>query len=116
MIQFKHTITDPNGLHARNALLLSREISGYTSVVEVQCGSKWASGRQVMALMGLGARCGEEVQFFVDGQDEATAATAKKTQARFLTVRKRACCINARLYGILNIKQNVAVRGCDCNF
>lgn len=56
MIQFKHTITDPNGLHARNALLLSREISGYTSVVEVQCGSKWASGRQVMALMGLGAR------------------------------------------------------------
>ena len=74
MIQFKHTITDPNGLHARNALLLSREISGYTSVVEVQCGSKWASGRQVMALMGLGARCGEEVQFFVDGQDEATAA------------------------------------------
>ena len=36
MIQFKHTITDPNGLHARNALLLSREISGYTSVVEVQ--------------------------------------------------------------------------------
>lgn len=74
MIQFKHTITDPNGLHARNALLLSREISGYTSVVEVQCGSKWASGRQVMALMGLGARCGEEVQFFVGGQDEATAA------------------------------------------
>ena len=36
MIQFKHTITDPNGLHARNALLLSREISGYTSGVEVQ--------------------------------------------------------------------------------
>lgn len=31
-------------------------------------------------------------------------------QARFLTVRKRACCINIRLCGILNIKQNVTAR------
>lgn len=32
-------------------------------------------------------------------------------QARFLTVRKRACCINARLCGILNLKQNVTAWG-----
>ena len=85
MIQFKHVITDPNGLHARNALLLSREISGYTSTVEIQCRAKRASGRQVMALMGLGARCGEELQFVVDGQDEATAAAGiRKLIERYL--------------------------------
>lgn len=62
MIQFKHTITDPNGLHARNALLLSREISGYTSVVEVQCD---ANGQRKAGngLMGLGAGAERKFSF-----------------------------------------------------
>lgn len=40
---------------------------------------KAVEGRKLMALMGLGIKCGETVTITVEGSDEETAASALET-------------------------------------
>ena len=74
MKEFTYTITDPVGIHARPAGILAKKAAGFKSTVTVIKGEKKADTRRLMALMGLGIKCGETITIQVDGEDEATAA------------------------------------------
>ena len=74
MKSFEYTITDPVGIHARPAGVLSKEARKYSSVITISKGEKEAKATALMKLMALGARQGDEITVRVEGEDEETAA------------------------------------------
>ena len=85
MKEFNYTITDAVGIHARPAGILAKKAASYKSTVTVVKGEKKADTRRLMALMGLGIKCGEVITVQVEGEDEETAV--KELEA-FLTENK----------------------------
>ncbi len=81
MIQFTHVIADPNGIHARNSVQLVREAGKYQSSIQIRAGERTASARQLMDLMGLAARHGQEIEITVEGEDEVSAAAGMRQAA-----------------------------------
>ena len=74
MISFEYTVTEPVGIHARPAGMLSREAKKYKSAIcVVNKAGKSANVLRLMALMGLGVKCGETVTVTVEGEDEDVA-------------------------------------------
>ena len=78
MQSFTYTITEPVGIHARPAGLLVKEIKNYQSTVTVTKGDKSVNALKLMALMGMGIKCGDTVTVTVEGSDEESAAPALK--------------------------------------
>ena len=78
MQSFTYTITEPVGIHARPAGLLVKEIKNYQSTVTVTKGDKSVNALKLMALMGMGIKCGDTVTVTVEGSDEDTTAPALK--------------------------------------
>lgn len=74
MKTFEYIIKDAQGIHARPAGLLVKEIKKHESTVMIAKNGKAVEGRKLMALMGLGIKCGETVTVTVEGPDEETAA------------------------------------------
>lgn len=73
MKSFEYTVKDPIGIHARPAGMLSREGKKYKSAITVIKNGKSANVLRLMALMGLGVKCGETVTVTVEGEDEDVA-------------------------------------------
>lgn len=73
MKKFEYVIKDEVGIHARPAGLLVKEAKKYESKVTVTKDGKSAEATKLMALMGLGVKCGESVEVSVEGADEDTA-------------------------------------------
>ncbi len=73
MQSFTHTISDPHGIHARPAGLIASAAKPFAATVRVACRGKVADGKRLLALMELGARCGDELAFSVEGSDEDEA-------------------------------------------
>lgn len=82
MKEFKYTIKDSAGIHARPAGLLVKEAAKYPCDVTIQSGEKKVSLKKIMAVMGLGVACGTEVTITCDGDQEEAAAAALE---KFLT-------------------------------
>lgn len=78
MQSFTYTITEPVGIHARPAGLLVKEIKNYQSTVTVTKGDKSVNALKLMALMGMGIKCGDTVTVTVEGSDEDTTAPELK--------------------------------------
>ena len=78
MQSFTYTITEPVGIHARPAGLLVKEIKNYQSTVTVTKDDKSVNALKLMALMGMGIKCGDTVTVTVEGSDEESAALALK--------------------------------------
>ena len=78
MMSFSYTINDPMGIHARPAGLLVKAAKAYKSKITVKKGEKEVDATRLIALMGLGVKCGDEVTFSIDGEDEAEACEAMK--------------------------------------
>lgn len=76
MKEFTYTIQEPVGIHARPAGLLVKEAKGYGSTVTIIKGDKSVNAVKLMALMGMGVKCGDTVTVQVEGDDEETAAAA----------------------------------------
>ena len=76
MKAFKYVIKDELGIHARPAGLLAKEAKQYESTITITKGDKSASASQLMKLMSLGVKQGDEIEITVDGADEETACTA----------------------------------------
>ena len=76
MKQFEYTVTEPVGIHARPAGLLTKEAKKYKSTITLTKDGKSVNVLQLMALMGLGVKCGDTVSVTVEGEDEETAAPA----------------------------------------
>ncbi|MBQ6321740.1 MAG: HPr family phosphocarrier protein [Lachnospiraceae bacterium] len=73
MKSFKYVITDEVGIHARPAGILVKEAKKYQSKIKVVKDGKAAEASKLMALMGLGVKCGMEVEVTVEGPDEDVA-------------------------------------------
>lgn len=76
MKQFTYTITDPVGIHARPAGLLVKEVKKYDSTVTIEKAGKSVNAVKLMALMGLGIKCGETITVTVEGGNEDANAAS----------------------------------------
>lgn len=70
---FEYTIKDQVGIHARPAGLLVKEAKKYESKIIVSKEGKTAEATKLMALMGLGVKCGQTVVVEITGADEDAA-------------------------------------------
>ena len=75
MKSFTYKITDSAGLHARPAGLLSKVAGEFKSEVIVEVRGKEANALRIFALMGLEAKCGDELTIKITGSDEENAAS-----------------------------------------
>ncbi len=73
MQKFSYVIKDEVGIHARPAGLLVKEAKKYESKIQIVKDAKSAEASKLMALMGLGVKCGDTVEVVVEGADEDTA-------------------------------------------
>ena len=76
MKEFTYTIQEKVGIHARPAGLLVKEVKKYQSTVTIVKDDKSVNAVKLMALMGMGIKCGDTVTGQVEGPDEADAAAA----------------------------------------
>lgn len=75
---FEYTIKDEHGIHARPAGMLAKLAKGFTSEITIARGEKSASCTKLIALMGLGIKCGDTITVTVRGEDETQAELAVK--------------------------------------
>ncbi|MDE7445085.1 MAG: HPr family phosphocarrier protein [Lachnospiraceae bacterium] len=73
MKRFEYVIKDEVGIHARPAGLLVKEAKKYESKITISKEGKSAEATKLMAVMGLGVKCGQTVQVTVEGTDEEKA-------------------------------------------
>ncbi len=73
MKSFQYVIKDEIGLHARPAGLVAKTAKELDSTVSVTCNGKTVEATRLMALIGLGVKCGNEVTVTVEGGDEETS-------------------------------------------
>lgn len=77
MKEFTYTITDPLGIHARPAGLLAKTAKAYgDTVVTVTKDGTTVKASQLMKLMGLGVKQGNEITVAADGPSEEAAIAA----------------------------------------
>lgn len=76
MKEFTYVITDELGIHARPAGMLAKEAKAFTSVVTVAKAGNAVKATQLMKLMSLGVKKGDEVTVAADGADEDAAIAA----------------------------------------
>ena len=79
MRNFQYVIKDEVGIHARPAGLLDKEAKKYESKITLTKDGKSAEATKLMAVMGLGVKCGQTVDVSVEGADEEIACEAVKT-------------------------------------
>ncbi|MED4074586.1 HPr family phosphocarrier protein [Priestia endophytica] len=63
----------PRGLQARHTALFVREVVAFKSEVILSKDGKTASGKDIMRIMDLVVREGDEITLLVDGCDEQVA-------------------------------------------
>lgn len=78
MKSFTFTIKDKNGLHARPAGVISATSKGFSSNVTIKCKEKEADGKRLLSVMALGAKCGQTLEFEIEGKDEEESLSALK--------------------------------------
>lgn len=76
MKEFKYTIQDELGIHARPAGMLVKQAAGFKSAITLSNGVKSADAKRIMAVMGMGVKQGQEVTVTIEGEDEEAAAAA----------------------------------------
>lgn len=76
MREFRYTITDSEGIHARPAGELVKLAKTFASDVKVVKDGREADCKKIFALMSLGVKKDHEVSFVINGEDEDAAAEA----------------------------------------
>ena len=73
MKSFVYTIKYEIGIHARPAGLLAKKAKEFESEITVEKDSKKVVATKLMALMGMGVKCGDTVTVTAEGSDEDKA-------------------------------------------
>lgn len=76
MKEFKYVIKDAEGIHARPAGLFVKEAAAFPCAVTIGKGDKEVDAKRIFGVMGLGAKCGEEITIKTDGEREEEAIEA----------------------------------------
>ena len=78
MVSFNYVIKDEIGIHARPAGMLAKEAKALESKITLAAKGKEADVTRLMAVMGMGIKCGDEVTVSAEGADEEKAIKALK--------------------------------------
>ncbi|MGN8773200.1 HPr family phosphocarrier protein [Candidatus Weimeria sp. HCP3S3_B5] len=73
MKEFKYTITDPQGIHARPAGLFVKAAAKYPCKVTIAKDGKEVDAKRILGVMSLGVKQGHEVTICTDGEQEEEA-------------------------------------------
>lgn len=73
MKTFTYTIKDELGIHARPAGALAKVAEKLDSEITITLGEKSVVATKLIALMGMGVKCGDTVTVTVNGGDEAAS-------------------------------------------
>lgn len=75
MKEFKYTITDPLGMHARPAGLFVKEVSSYSSTITISKDKdgETVDAKRIFAVMKLAIKSGDIVTIHIEGPDEELA-------------------------------------------
>ena len=76
MKEFKYTITDPEGIHARPAGELVKAAKQFTSTIKLAKDVKSGDCKKSFGIMGLAVKNGQEVTLTFEGEDEEAAYEA----------------------------------------
>lgn len=83
MVEFTYVVRGAEGLHARPVATIAAEARMWESEITVTCGERHASARDLMGLMALDARHGDELTVSIAGRDEDAAAASLRTAFDF---------------------------------
>ena len=70
MKTFTYTIKDELGIHARPAGMLAKTAKALDSEITITNGEKTVGATKLMALMGLGVKCGDTITVTANGGNE----------------------------------------------
>lgn len=73
MKTFTYTIKDELGIHARPAGMLAKAAKALDSEITITKGDKTVGATKLMALMGLGVKCGDTITVTANGGNEDAA-------------------------------------------
>jgi phosphocarrier protein len=77
MKQITYTITEPLGIHARSAGLLAKEAKNFDdTVITIAKDGNSVKASQLIKLMGLGVKQGNEITVTAEGPSEDAAIAA----------------------------------------
>lgn len=85
MKSFKHVIKDKAGIHARPAGIVVKEVKKYEAEIRIMSEGKTVDASELMKLMSMGIKCGDEITVQISGVDEEDAEAAiKKVISEYL--------------------------------
>ncbi len=74
MVSQKVLIKNPTGLHLRPAGILCKEAMQYKSLITFRFGDdNTANAKSVLSVLGACIKCGDEIEFVCEGEDEEKA-------------------------------------------
>lgn len=78
MRTFEYTIKDKLGIHARPAGMLAKSAKSQSSEITVTKGDRSVNATKLIALMGLGVKCGDTIKISISGGNEEESEKAMK--------------------------------------
>lgn len=79
MVSQKVVIKNPTGLHLRPAGILCKEAMQFKSLITFTFRDSTANAKSVLSVLGACVKCGDEIEFVCEGDDEAEALQALVT-------------------------------------
>ena len=76
MVSQKVVIKNPTGLLLRPAGILCKEAMQYKSLITFSFRETTANAKSVLSVLGACVKCGDEIEFTCDGEDEEEALKA----------------------------------------
>lgn len=76
MVSAKVVVKNPTGLHLRPAGFLCREALKFKSSVNFTFKNTTANAKSVLSVLGACIKCGDEITFICEGEDEQDALDA----------------------------------------
>ena len=76
MVSQKVMIKNPTGLHLRPAGILCKEAMKYKSLITFKFRDNTANAKSVLRVLGACVKCGDEIEFVCEGDDEEIALSA----------------------------------------
>ena len=76
MVSEKVVIKNPSGLHLRPAGLLCKEAIKCKSSINFRFQNTTANAKSVLSVLGACIKCGNELEFICEGEDEKEALAA----------------------------------------
>ena len=76
MLEKDLVVENTFGFHVRSASLVCKEAMKYKSLITFSFRESTANAKSVLSVLGACVKCGDEIEFMCDGDDESEALQA----------------------------------------